>query len=215
MPINNWFSFNTGVEGVVFGSFPIPNPDAIAEFKIQTSSYDAGYGRNPGSNVNVITKSGHQQFHGAAFEFFRNTVLNANDWFLSTANSPRAAEYEPVINSNVYGGAFGGPIKKDKLFFFLSYQETTRKTGFLDTARPARTCRQFLREIAAPAPWVFRIRQLAAMRRRRPSSRIRDKHEPTGLPQCRQERFQCFHDRQHQRACPWPGRHHHRRSLAL
>src|SRR2546422_11705066 len=55
--INNWFSFNTGVEGVSVGGFAIPNPDAISEFKIQTSSYDAGYGRNPGANVNFITKS--------------------------------------------------------------------------------------------------------------------------------------------------------------
>ena len=60
---------------------PIPNPDTIQEFKIQTSTYDAGYGRNPGANVNVVTKSGTNDFHGTAFEFFRNTALNANDWF--------------------------------------------------------------------------------------------------------------------------------------
>jgi hypothetical protein len=79
--INNWFSFNTGVEGVSVGGFAIPNPDAISEFKIQTSTYDAGYGRNPGANVNVVTKSGGNDFHGNAFEFFRNTALNANTWF--------------------------------------------------------------------------------------------------------------------------------------
>ena len=61
----------------------MPNPDAISEFKIQTSTYDAGYGRNPGANVNVVTKSGTNSFHGSAFEFFRNTALNANDWFLN------------------------------------------------------------------------------------------------------------------------------------
>ena len=60
---------------------PIANPDAIQEFKIQTSQYDAGYGRSAGANVNVVTKSGTNQFHGTAFEFFRNTVLNANDFF--------------------------------------------------------------------------------------------------------------------------------------
>ena len=123
-PINNWFSFNTGAEGVEFGSFAIPIPDAIAEFKIQTSTYDAGYGRNPGANVNVITKSGTNAFHGSAFEFFRNTSLNANDWFFNRQGSPR-----PVLNSNQYGGVFGGPIKKDKLFFFVSYQETGQKNG--------------------------------------------------------------------------------------
>jgi Carboxypeptidase regulatory-like domain/TonB-dependent Receptor Plug Domain len=130
VPINNWFSFNTGVEGVVFGSFPIPNPDAISEFKIQTSSYDAGYGRNPGSNVNVITKTGTNNFHGAAFEFFRNTVLNANDWFVKRSELTKGlSNTSPVLNANVYGGTFGGPIKKDKLFFFVSYQESDQKNG--------------------------------------------------------------------------------------
>ena len=122
--INNWFSFNTGVEGVSVGGFAIPNPDAIAEFKIQTSSYDAGYGRNPGANVNVVTKSGTNSFHGSAFEFFRNAALNANAWFRNYQGLPK-----PVLNSNQYGGAFGGPIKKDKLFFFVSYQETGQKNG--------------------------------------------------------------------------------------
>src|SRR5947207_1431983 len=122
--INNWFSFNTGVEGVSVGGFAIPNPDAISEFKIQTSSYDAGYGRNPGANVNVITKSGTNAFHGTAFEFFRNTALTANDWFRNFNRQPKA-----VFNSNQYGGVFGGPIKKDKLFFFMSYQETGQTNG--------------------------------------------------------------------------------------
>ena len=130
VPINNWFSFNTGVEGVVFGSFPIPNPDAIAEFKIQTSSYDAGYGRNPGANVNVITKTGTNSFHGTAFEFFRNTDLNANDWFVKHSELTKGfSNTRPVLNANVYGGVFGGPIKKDKMFFFVSYQESDQKNG--------------------------------------------------------------------------------------
>jgi hypothetical protein len=124
VPINNWFSFNTGAEGVEFGSFAIPIPDAISEFKIQTQTYDAGYGRNPGANVNVITKSGTNDFHGTAFEFFRNTALNANDWFFNYYGKPK-----PVFNSNQYGGTVGGPIKKDKLFFFVSYQETDQKNG--------------------------------------------------------------------------------------
>src|SRR5436309_165431 len=116
--------FNTGVEGVSVGGFAIPNPDAISEFKIQTSSYDAGYGRNPGANVNVVTKSGTNSFHGSAFEFFRNGVLNANTWFRNYQGLPK-----PLLNSNQYGGAFGGPIKKDKLFFFTTYQETGQKNG--------------------------------------------------------------------------------------
>jgi carboxypeptidase family protein/TonB-dependent receptor-like protein len=121
---NSWAGFNSVSEGVTIGSFAQPNPDAIAEFKIQTSTYDAGYGRNPGANVNVVTKSGTNSFHGSAFEFFRNSALNAEDWFLNRTGTPK-----PVLNSNVYGGAVGGPIKKDKLFFFASYQENDQKSG--------------------------------------------------------------------------------------
>jgi hypothetical protein len=126
VPINNWFSFNTGAEGVEFGSFAIPIPDAIQEFKIQTSTYDAGYGRNPGANVNVITKSGTNNYHGSAFEFFRNSALNANDWIRNFQGLQK-----PVLNSNQFGGVFGGPIKKDKIFFFVSYQETRQKNGIV------------------------------------------------------------------------------------
>ena len=122
--VDNWFSFNTGVEGASGKSFAIPPPDAISEFKIQTSSYDAGYGRNPGANVNVVTKSGGNAFHGTGFEFFRNTALNANDWFRNFQGLPKG-----VLNSNQFGGVVGGPIKKDKVFFFASYQETRQKNG--------------------------------------------------------------------------------------
>ena len=81
--VNNFLSFGAGSEGGFYGAQGIPNPDSIAEFKIQTSTYDAGYGRNPGANVNVVTKSGGNDFHGTAFEFFRNTVLNANTFFFN------------------------------------------------------------------------------------------------------------------------------------
>ena len=72
----------------------------------------------------MVTKSGANDFHGTAFEFFRNTVLNANDYFLKYADRPR-----PALNQNQFGGAIGGPIKKDKLFFFFSEQETRQKNG--------------------------------------------------------------------------------------
>src|SRR4029077_20774476 len=90
-------------------------------------NYDAGYGRNPGANVNVITKSGTNDFHGSAFEFFRNTSLNANDYFFNATAAPGTAKQ--VLNQNQYGGTFGGPVKKDKLFFFVAYQETAEKNG--------------------------------------------------------------------------------------
>jgi hypothetical protein len=123
--VNNWTALGGVTEGTLPGTFAMPNPDAISEFKIQTSSYDAGYGRNPGANVNVITRSGTNSLHGSAFEFFRNTALNANDWFLAGEGAPKA-----VLNSNVYGGSVGGPIKKDKLFFYVNYQESDQTNGY-------------------------------------------------------------------------------------
>jgi outer membrane receptor protein involved in Fe transport len=95
-----------------------PNPDAIAEFKILTNNYDAQYGRTSGGIVNQITKSGTNEFHGDVFEFLRNDVLNAHNYFLSST---------PPFKRNVFGGTVGGPIKKDKTFFFLAYQGARRR----------------------------------------------------------------------------------------
>jgi len=102
----------------------IPNPDTIQEFKVQTGQYDASYGRNAGANVDVVTKGGTNQFHGALWEFFRNDDMNANTFFLNSHNQPRA-----VLKQNQFGGDFGGPIKKDKLQFFTSYQGTRQRNG--------------------------------------------------------------------------------------
>jgi hypothetical protein len=129
-PIDNWASFNVGNDSGFFASLPVPNPDAIQEFKIQTSTYDASYGRNVGANVNVVTKSGTNQFHGTLFEFFRNTALNANEWFFQRNELSRGLpNTRPVLNENQFGGTLGGPVKKDKLFFFASYQETRQVNG--------------------------------------------------------------------------------------
>ena len=134
---DNYYSTGNGTDSGFYAAIPVPNPDVIQEFKIQTSSYDAGYGRNPGANVNVVTKGGTNAFHGNAFEFFRNRVLNANDWFIKRNQlgnlvngvlSPLPNK-QPLLNQNQYGGTFGGPIKKDKLFFFVSYQETSQKNA--------------------------------------------------------------------------------------
>ena len=107
------------------------NPDAIQEFKIQTSMFDAGYGRNPGASVNVITKSGTNEFHGSAFEFFRNTDLNADDFFRKESAPINGVpnNSRQVLDQNQFGGVIGGPIKKDKLFFFGSYQGTRQING--------------------------------------------------------------------------------------
>lgn len=105
---------------------PLPSPDAVAEFRVQTSLYDATQGRNGGGNINAILKTGTNRFHGSAFEFFRNDVLNANDWFLKEQNQPR-----PVVKQNIFGGSIGGPISpQGKLgFFFLNYQGTRQSSG--------------------------------------------------------------------------------------
>jgi hypothetical protein len=102
----------------------IPNPDTIQEFKVQTGQYDASYGRNAGANVDVVTKGGTNAYHGAAWEYFRNDALNANTFFLNQVGAPRAE-----LKQNQFGGDFGGPIKKDKLQFFTSYQGTRQRNG--------------------------------------------------------------------------------------
>jgi Carboxypeptidase regulatory-like domain/TonB dependent receptor len=105
---------------------PLPNPDVVQEFKVQTSLYDASQGRNGGGNINAILKSGTDHFHGDAYEFFRNTVLDANEYFLNQNGSPR-----PVIKQNIFGGSLGGPvIPGGKLgFFFVNYQGTRQRSG--------------------------------------------------------------------------------------
>jgi hypothetical protein len=100
-------------------SLSIPSPETIEEFKVQTSMYDASFGRSAGGNIQAVTKSGTNNYHGSLYEFFRNDVLNANDPILKFAGVKR-----PTLRRNVYGGTLGGPIVKDKLFFFGSYQGT-------------------------------------------------------------------------------------------
>jgi hypothetical protein len=115
---------------------PAPNPEAVQEFRVITNSYAAEYGRYPAGIVDVVTKSGTNQFHGAAFEFFRNEKLNAKRWA-----PPGTTAAKDPLDRNQYGAAFGGPIQKDKTFFFVSYsglrQEETyyRNTAVVPTPR--------------------------------------------------------------------------------
>lgn len=95
------------------GNFP--NPDAVQEFSVQKTNFSAEYGNAMGAVVNVVTKSGTNEFHGSAFEFVRNAVFNARNFF---------AARRDTLKRNQFGATFGGPVKRDKLFFFASYQGT-------------------------------------------------------------------------------------------
>src|SRR6266436_4136324 len=97
---------------------PFPFPDALQEFSVQTSNYTAEYGSNAGGVVNVITKSGTNSFHGDAFEFVRNPIFNAQNFFATPTTPDR-------IKRNQYGGTLGGPSLNDKTFFFGGYQRTS------------------------------------------------------------------------------------------
>ena len=110
--------------GVGSNGILVPSPESIQEFKVQTSLYDAQSGRSGGANIVLVTRSGNNAFHGSAFEFLRNTDLNANTFFFNSTGQPR-----PVLNQNQYGGTIGGPIRRNKTFFFLSYQGTRQANG--------------------------------------------------------------------------------------
>ena len=103
----------------------VPAPDTIEEFKVQTANYDATYGRGVGANVDLVSRSGANQFHGNAWEFLRNNVLNANDFFVKAQGSPR-----PELKQNQFGAALGGPIWRGRTFFFGAYQGLRSVNGF-------------------------------------------------------------------------------------
>src|SRR4051812_3614158 len=126
---NNWQLDGVSVSdvlgsGAASGGLPIPNPDTLQEFKIQTGLYDASFGRAAGANVSVITKAGTSDYHGTVFEYLRNNILNANDFFLNQTGRPRSD-----LKQNQFGVTLGGPIEKDRLLFFGSYQGTRQVNG--------------------------------------------------------------------------------------
>jgi hypothetical protein len=150
-----------GVGAGVAGSIPsetaigttqsLVSVDDLQEFRINTSSYSAEYGRTPGGQISFLTRSGTNDWHGSAFDYFRNAVLDSNNWFNTHANLAKTAERQ-----NDFGGTLGGPISipgiydgKDKTFFFFSYEGMR-----LDVPQPALTTEvpdTFLRENAPPA----------------------------------------------------------------
>ncbi len=119
----NNYMVNGGDANDLFVNGPAiqPSPDAIEEFRVLTNTFDAEYGRNSGSVVNVVTKSGTNQFHGDVYEFFRNNdALNTRGYFDATV---------AAYHQNQFGATFGGPIKKDKTFFFGSYEGNRQIKG--------------------------------------------------------------------------------------
>ncbi|MGC1977765.1 MAG: carboxypeptidase regulatory-like domain-containing protein, partial [Candidatus Sulfotelmatobacter sp.] len=118
----NNFSVNGGDANDQFVNTPTiePSPDAVEEFRVITNTFDAEYGRNSGSVVNVITKSGGNAFHGNLYEYFRNTILESRGYPDTTT---------PQLNQNQFGGTFGGPLKKDRSFFFVSYEARRIRDG--------------------------------------------------------------------------------------
>ena len=104
-------------DGVENGTAIVPNLDSIGEFRIITDNFSAEYGNFSGGQVNVVTKNGTNKFHGSAFEFNRNTSYNASNYF-------DPSHTQPAYDQNIYGGTFGGPVKRGKVFFFADYQGT-------------------------------------------------------------------------------------------
>src|SRR5205807_2447058 len=126
--VTNFANSGSANDAGLYAGIGIPSPDALQEFKVQTSTYDASYGRNPGANVNVVTKSGTNQFHGTAFEYLRDSIFNANSFFYNRDNRASATTRQ-TLNQNQFGGILGGPVIKNKLFAFFSYQGTRQKNG--------------------------------------------------------------------------------------
>ncbi|MGC2019555.1 MAG: carboxypeptidase regulatory-like domain-containing protein, partial [Candidatus Sulfotelmatobacter sp.] len=150
----NNFSVNGGDANDQFVNTPTiePSPDAVEEFRVITNTFDAEYGRNSGSVVNVITKSGGNAFHGNLYEYFRNTILDSRGYPDTT---------KPQLNQNQFGGTFGGPILKDRSFFFVSYEARRIRDGLpgqllnVPTGTPgAAPTQEFAGDFSGQAPFA-------------------------------------------------------------
>ena len=158
--IINFAGSGTGADSGIYPGIGIPNPDALEEFKIQTSTYDASYGRNPGANVNVVTKSGTNSVHGSLFEFFRNRDLNANDFFrnrncgltaIALANCNIAGGVKQTLNQNQFGGSAGCRSRRTSSSRFSVIRKRASSTAPVPRAIPRPFCRPFRLEIV-PTP---------------------------------------------------------------
>jgi hypothetical protein len=114
----------TSVYAAIGQALPTPPPETVEELHVNTSMYDASQGANSGAHISLITKSGTNDFHGGAYEYHQTDAWNAAPFFFNAVGLPR-----PVLHRNVFGGTLGGPIKKEKLFFFASYQGQRASVG--------------------------------------------------------------------------------------
>jgi len=120
------------------GTNSLVSVDAMEEFRIQTSSFAPEFGRTPGGQISIVTRSGTNVFHGTLFEYFRNSVLDARGWFVNFKGLRK-----PEERLNDFGGVLGGPLRRDRTFFFFSYEGLRlRQPGTLETAVPDAASRQ-------------------------------------------------------------------------
>jgi hypothetical protein len=113
----NGFSGGLGSFSAMGGTNSLVSVDAMQEFRIQTSTYAPEFGRTPGGQISIVTRSGTNQFHGTLFDYLRNNALDANDWFANYCGLPK-----PEERQNDFGGTVSGPIRKERAFFFFSYE---------------------------------------------------------------------------------------------
>lgn len=111
-----------------------PSPDAISEFRVETDNYSAEYGRSAGAVVNVSIRSGTNKFHGKGYEYLRNTIFNAIGPFTPPTNPLTGKPQKPALLRNQFGGTFGGPLLKDRLFFFGDFEGTRQDVHAVDEA---------------------------------------------------------------------------------
>ena len=135
--------------GAISRGVPVPNPDAIEEFRVATQPYDAAQGRNSGANINIVTRSGSSTVHGSLFEYFRNDALNANSYFRKATAQPR-----PALKQNQFGGTLAGPLaRRAAVVGFGSYQETRQSNGLDPSCLSSVALPPLTNDRSAPA-WV-------------------------------------------------------------
>jgi hypothetical protein len=163
---SNNYSVNGGDGNDLFANLPAvqPSPDSVEEFRVITNSFDAEYGRNSGAVVNVVTKSGTNEFHGSAYEFFRNDILNAHGFTFRP--TPK-----PPFKQNQFGGTFGGPIKKDKTFIFGSYEGRRIIRGIVSGQVPVPTAGDLAGNFGTPFPGKLNDATVATIFENRPGCR--------------------------------------------